>query len=105
MQYKAVIPTPTNRVKKLLERLSKEADKQGYDYFLLAFPRPGENQQTMSAECAFRVKSHPGNMGSLLSTLKHQHGTVKAVFAAMEQIEALKTTAKKEDPPASKLIL
>lgn len=92
-----LLPRPVTEARKL----AKTCDRQGYDYLIIAFPRPDKGDKQMTAEVAYKL-TQPANLGSLLATLWKSHPDIaQAITAAMNfrayaAIEEQKAEGKEE---------
>jgi hypothetical protein len=92
-----ILPRPVIETRKL----AKLCEQHGYDYLLIAYPRPGRGQKSMEAEVGYHLET-PANLGSLLATLWRQHPDIaQAITAAMNfrayaAIEEQKAEGKEE---------
>jgi hypothetical protein len=74
-----ILPRPVVETRKL----AKLCEQHGYDYLLIAYPRPGKGQKSMEAEVGYHLET-PANLGSLLATLWQMHPDIAhAITAAM----------------------
>jgi hypothetical protein len=74
-----ILPCPVVETRKL----AKLCEQHGYDYLLIAYPRPGKGQKSMEAEVGYHLET-PANIGSLLATLWQMHPDIaQAITAAM----------------------